>query len=603
MLILALLPLGCMAQNQASLKNHPVNFSQVSIDDAFWSPRLKTHADVTLKACMDQGEFKTHRVANFAIAAGMEEGEFDGYFYDDSDLHKMLEGASYALQNHPDAALDARIDRIIEKVAKAQREDGYLDTYFILGDYSKRWTDMNLHEMYICGHLIEAGLAHYNATGKKSLLNVAIKFADHLVDTFGGGKRNWVPGHPEIELALIKLYDQTGEKKYLDLSKQLIDSRGNGYGTWSEENREYYLDLYKVKDLEKIHGHAVRGMYLFTAMADYAAETGDTEYLDALERLWNNVVNTRMYVTGGIGSSARNEGFTYDYDLPNKDAYCETCASVGMVLWNQRMNMLKGDGKYIDILEKCMYNGALAGISLSGDRFFYVNPLESDGNHHRQEWYGCACCPSQISRFLPSIGGYIYATSSDALWVNLYIGSSAEMTVGKNKVKITDVTNYPWDGGVRLSVNPSKAGRFNLKLRIPGWCKDYSITVNGKAIDYSVNLGYAQINRKWRKGDKVEINFSMPVEVVSADPRVKADVGRRAITRGPLVYCIEQVDNANIADAALTAGTSYEVSEEKDLLGGVNTITAKEAGLKFIPYYAWDNREAGKMLVWVKYNE
>ncbi len=584
-------------------KNEPVNFSQVKITDNFWLPRIDKHAEVTLPACIHQCEVETQRVKNFAIAGGLEQGEFKGLVYDDSDLYKMIEGCSYSLMNHPNPELEKKLDDIIAKIASAQQEDGYLMTYFILGNLNERWTNMDKHEMYCCGHLIEAAIAYYNATGKRSLLDVAIKYADHIDHTFGEGKKIWVPGHQEIELALVKLYRQTKDERYLKLSNWLLEQRGHGYGDW--EAKDYYQDLVPVRQLSKISGHAVRAMYMFTGMADLASITKDTAYVHALDRLWDDVIYTKMYATGGIGSSRKNEGFTEDYDLPNAEAYCETCASVGMVYWNQRMNMLKGDGKYVNILEKAMYNGALAGISLSADRFFYVNPLESDGTHHRKPWYGTACCPSQISRFLPSVGNYVYATSSDALWVNLYIASETNVKIDGMPLAIKQATNYPWEGKVQFTLNPDQKKTFTLKLHLPDWCKNYTLSVNGKECKPAEEMGYLLINRAWQQGDEVTFDMAMPVEVVSADPRVKANVGKRCLQRGPLVYCMEEIDNPQYENAVLLPSMNYMTAFEPDLLNGVVTITAVNGDdtYKFIPYYAWDNREPGKMKVWVDYTK
>ena len=588
--------------NADNLRNHPVGFSNVTVEDSFWKPRLDKLSEVTVPFCLDQCTRQTHRVDNFAVAAGVREGSFEGLFYDDSDLYKMIEGASYSLQNSPDKTLESRLDSIIALIAGAQAKDGYINTFYTLKKPGERWTDMDKHEMYCGGHLIESGIAFYQATGKRSLLDVACRFADYLVSVFGPGKRDWVPGHPEIELALIRLYHETGKKDYLDLAHFLLEERGRGKADWKAY--DYYIDRVPVSELEKIGGHAVRAMYLFTGMADYAATSGDTSYYAALDRLWDNVVNTKMYLTGGIGSSRHNEGFTEDYDLPNKDAYCETCASVGMVMWNQRMNMLKGESRYIDVLERAMYNGALAGISLSSDRFFYVNPLASDGNHHRQPWYGTACCPSQISRFLPSIGGYVYATSEDALWVNLYVSGKVEAEVSGRKVSFTQKTGYPWNGTVLMTVSPEKKGRFAVKLRIPGWCEDWSVSVNGEKADFTLRDGYAVLDRKWKKGDEIALEMDMPVKVVAADPRVKANVGRRAVQRGPLVYCTEQADNPDYESVKLTSKDVFECTYEPGTLGGVCVITASsgDRSVKFVPYYAWDNRTSGKMDVWLRYD-
>lgn len=587
------------SQLKAQTKNTAVNFSQVKITDHFWQPRLKSHVDVTLPACIAQED---QRIKNFAVAGGTDTG-YKGLVYDDSDLYKMIEGASYSLINNPNPALEQKLDEIIGKIAHAQRKDGYLMTYFLCGDTTKVFTNMDKHELYCAGHLIEAGIAFYKATGKQSLLDVAIKYANKIDNTFGPGKREWVPGHPEIELALVKLYRVTGDKRYLTLSKWLIEQRGHNHGDW--DDKTYYLDEMPVEQLSEIQGHAVRAMYLFTGMADIETVTGDTSYLAALDRLWDNVVNRKMYLTGGIGSSKANEGFEGDYVLPNKDAYCETCASVGMVMWNERMNMLKGDAKYADVMERSMYNGALAGISLHGDRFFYVNPLESDGNHHRKPWFGTACCPSQISRFLPSIGNYIYATSEDAIWINLFIGSETTIPISGTKVALSQETNYPWDGDVKICINPDKEGVFTLKLRLPGWCDKYTLKINGHNVKPDINKQYLSLNRTWKKGDVIDFNMDMPVKMVAADPLVKDDYGKRAIQRGPLVYCMEECDNkVNYDSAKLSGKTTFTTQYDKNLLEGVVTITASDesGAYHFIPYYAWDNRQPGKMKVWVDYN-
>ncbi len=592
------------SESDTLLKNVPVDFSEVEVCDDFWKPRMILQADVTVPFCLDQCCSHTSRVRNFRIAAGMEEGERKGLFYDDSDLYKMIEGAAYSLRNRKNSELEARLDSIIAAVAGAQMSDGYIDTYYILAHPGERWTDMDKHEMYCCGHLIEAGIAYFHSTGKRQLLDVACRFADHIAERFGEGKREWVPGHPEIELALVKLYRETGKKDYLDLAHFLLEQRGKGKADWGEHT-EYYVDAQPVAEMDRICGHAVRCMYLFTGMADYAAQTGDGTYIPALDRLWDDVVLRKMYQTGGIGSSRHNEGFTEAYDLPNEDAYCETCASVGMVMWNQRMNMLKGESRYADILERSMYNGALAGISLSSDRFFYVNPLASSGDHHRKPWYGTACCPSQISRFLPSVGGYVYSVSDDSIWINLFVGSGTEVSVAGTSVSLSQTTRYPWDGSVTVSVVPERAKRFGVRIRIPGWCTGWSLKVNGVPADFILEDGYAVIDRKWRRGDTVLLDMDMPVRVEAADPRVKADEGRRSICRGPLVYCIEEADNPEFDKAVLKADADFEVEYDPGLLGGVCSITAVQDGgdLKFIPYYAWDNRDPGRMEVWVRYDE
>ena len=596
---------SCAGEKEAGTmkKITPVNFSEVKIIDNFWSPRLKNHKDVTLGVCIDQIEKQTGRIRNFENAA-LKQGNHSGIYFDDSDVYKALEGMAYSLQNNPDPVLEAKCDEWIAKFAAAQEKDGYINTYYTLTGLDKRWTEMDKHEMYCAGHMIEAGVAYYNVTGKRDLLDVCIKMADHMMTQFGPGKRDWVPGHEEIELALVKLYQATGEKKYLDFSEWLLDERGKGLGANNGEpwDAAYHQDDKPVREMTDIAGHAVRAMYLYCGMADVAAYTGDQGYIDALNRLWDDVVLRNMYITGGIGQSAHNEGFTEDYSLPNLTAYCETCASVGMVYWNWRMNQFTGDGKYVDVMERSMYNGALAGISLNGDRFFYVNPLESLGDHHRKAWYGCACCPSQICRFLPSIGNYIYGVSNDEVWVNLYIGSQASVKYGKKDLTLTQETNYPWEGAVKITIGAKSPVNAEMRLRIPGWCKSYTVKVNGAEVKPLVESGYAVLPGKWSDGDAIELNMDMPVEVVAADPRTKEDEGMRAIQRGPIVYCIEEADNKDgFDDLKISENADFTTAFEKDLLNGVVTIDAKvgDRTLKYIPYYSWDNREAGKMKVWV----
>lgn len=589
-------------------KIEQVEFSQVKINDGFWSPRLKKHATTTLAVCIDQIENQTGRIRNFENAA-KGSGEHSGIFFDDSDVYKAMEGIAYTLINNPDSELEKKADEWIDKFAAAQQPDGYINTYYTLTGLDGRWKNMDKHEMYCAGHMIEAGVAYYQATGKRKLLDVCIRMADHMMSLFGPDKRHWVPGHEEIELALVKLYKATDDGRYLDFANWLIEERGHGHGTMGGEgewNPFYYQDEKPVREMTDIAGHAVRCMYLYCGMADVAALKQDTGYMDTMHRLWDDVVLRNMYVTGGIGSSRHNEGFTEDYDLPNLDAYCETCASVGMVYWNQRMNHLTGDAKYIDVLERSMYNGALAGISLSGDRFFYVNPLASKGDHHRQAWYGCACCPSQISRFLPSIGNYVYGTSEDAVWVNLYIGNTTELSAAGQTVTLQQETNYPWDGHVKITLaNVKENLNTALKLRIPAWCKQYTLSVNGKEFaNTPIDKGYAVIERKWKTGDEITLAMDMPVEAVAADPNVKENVGKRALQRGPLVYCLEETDGKeNFDSMKLSGNTKFDLFTLDILLDGATIIHAADGDGKvnFIPYYAWDNREAGRMKVWIDY--
>ena len=603
---------GCQTSKE-DIKEQPlkmieqIDFSHVKINDNFWSPRLSKHVSATLPVCIDQIENQTGRIRNFENAA-KGEGEHSGIFFDDSDVYKALEGMAYSLINNPDPELEKKADEWIDKFAAAQQPDGYINTFYTLTGLDKRWTNMDKHEMYCAGHMIEAGVAYYQATGKRKLLDVCIRMTDHMMSQFGPGKRHWVPGHEEIELALVKLYQTTQEQKYLDFAYWLLEERGHGHGTMGDEGKwdpVYYQDIVPVRRLTDISGHAVRCMYLYCGMADVAALKNDTGYIAAIDRLWDDVVHRNMYITGGIGSSRDNEGFTEDYDLPNLDAYCETCASVGMVLWNQRMNQLTGDSKYIDILERSLYNGALAGISLGGDRFFYVNPLESKGDHQRQEWYGCACCPSQLSRFLPSIGNYIYASSDDALWVNLYIGNTGQIRIGETDILLTQETDYPWDGSVKLTISTSQPLEKEIRLRIPNWCKTYDLSINGKRINVSEKKGYAVI-KDWKSQDVIALDMDMPVEIVAADPHVKENFGKRAIQRGPLVYCMEEIDNPEYFDQIqLSPSTTFQTAFVSDILNGIKTIktNGRAQSATFIPYYAWDNRKAGKMRVWIPYNE
>ncbi len=618
-------------------KLEPVNFSKVDITDAFWKSRIDKISTATLPACIEQTEVKTPRIRNFEIATGMREGQFEGIFYDDSDVFKALEAIAYSLKNNPDPELEKKADEWIDKIAAAQLEDGYINTYYTLNGLDKRWIDMSMHEDYNGGHLIEAAVAYYQTTGKRKLLDVAIRFADHFDSLFGPGKRNWVTGHQELELALVKLYKVTNEKRYLTLADWLLDQRGRklAYGyTWTSwKDTAYAQDVVPVKQQTEITGHAVRAMYLYTGAADVAAHTGDEEYMHAMHAVWEDVVHRNFYITGGIGSSGRNEGFSVDYDLPNMQAYCETCASVGMVFWNQRMNALTGDSKFIDVLERSLYNGAQSGLSLNGDRFFYGNPLASTGTHFRREWFGTACCPANIARLTASVGDYIYAHTDDALYVNLFIGSNTQLRLNKSDVAVSMETNYPIDGNVKIKVSPPSKTMFDIYVRIPGWVKDepvpgklysfnhsaplsYTMMVNGKEIPYEYKHGYAVISMEWENGDVIDIYFPMEVKEVVADERVKQNIGRVALQRGPLVYCVEGADNQGKAwNFVLPENTEYSISFQPDLLGGVVTIqfqapvvSIDETGqnvrtspetITAIPYFTWANRGQNEMQVWL----
>ena len=584
---------------------YPVSFEQITIDDSFWNPRLDAHSNATLETCIAYLQDLTPRISNFEKAAGLKEGKMEGVNWDDSDVFKVMEGIAYSLVKNPNPEYENLLDRWISLIEKAQEPDGYLNTYFTLNEPEKRWTDMGNSEAYCGGHMIEAAVAHHRATGKKTFLNIAIRYANHVDSIFGPGKRHWVTGHQEIELALVKLYRETGDKKYLDLSHWFLEERGHGHGKGDQWLDPKYgakqaQDDVPVSKITGTTGHAVRAMYLFSGMADVAMEKNIPAYAEALERVWDIVVHRNMYVTGGIGSAGHIEGFSTDYDLPNKEAYCETCASIGMVLWNYRMNLLTGNAKYADIMERSLYNGTLSGVSLKGDKFFYVNPLETDGHHHRQKWFSCACCPTNIARAIPSVGNYIYATDEQGIFVNLYMGNRAEIELGTNEVILVQKTNYPWNGQVKLTVNPSVKSKFAIRLRIPEWCKNYEITINGKKLKASmIEKGYACIERKWKANDQINLDLTMTVEEVVADSRVKANEGKRAIQRGPIVYCAEETDNKNM-NFVLKKDNQYNIVNGTGILEGMTLIETGNGSDKliFVPYFAWDNRVPGRMKVW-----
>jgi DUF1680 family protein len=614
-----------------------INFSKVTVDDAFWKPRMEKVAEITIPVCMDQTEIKTPRIRNFEITAGLRKGDFEGIFYDDSDVFKALEAIAYSLKVKNNPEIEKRADGWIDKIAAAQQPNGYLNTFYTLKEPDKKWTDMSMHEDYNGGHLIEAGVAYFNATGKRKLLDVAIKFADHFDSLFGPDKRHWVTGHQELELALVKLYKTTGNKKYLNLADWLLSERGHkhavGY-TWTDwRDTAYAQDVLPVKQQTQITGHAVRAMYLYTGAADVAAMTGDGEYFKAMKTVWEDVVHRNMYVTGGIGSSGSNEGFSVDYDLPNEKAYCETCASVGMVFWNQRMNALSGNAQYIDVLEKVLYNSALDGLSFEGDRFFYGNPLASNGQHFRKEWFGTACCPSNIARLVASLGDYIYGVSEKDIYVNLFIGSSTSLTIQDTKVELRQITSYPWNGKVSLEVKPSKKSSFTLRIRIPGWLKGQAvpgdlyqfkeikqvqlpILLNGVSVPYTEESGYALIEREWKMGDIITFELPMDIKRVTARPELKAANNRVALQRGPLIYCVEGTDNEGKAwNFILPDNEAIKANFDEKMLGGLMKlqfsaptvkisadgldVSTSKQNITAIPYFSWCNRGQTAMQVWL----
>lgn len=608
---------------------------------------------------------KSHSMENFRIAAGQSDGEYDGMVFQDSDLAKWLEAAGYALENaqhDPDFPADVRrsleqwLREAVDLVAAAQQPDGYLDTYFTVKEPTKRWTNLReAHELYVAGHMIEAGIAVWRGTGDRKLLDVMIRFADYIATVFGPEpeKKHGYPGHQEIELALMKLYRATGEQRFLDLAKYFIDERGGDPNYFDVEasspdfheiwgfsrDHEYQQSHAPVREQSDAVGHSVRAMYQYIAMADLAQETGDQALAAACRRLWESTTERRMYVTGGIGSTRHGERFTTDYDLPNDSAYAETCAAIGLFIFANRMAQLDNDASYVDVAERVLYNGVISGLSLDGEHYFYVNPLEvvpevCDTNgtyahvkYRRQSWYGCACCPPNVARILASLGDYTTRVAGATLYVDLFVNSriSAELDSGTLSLELAG--NYPWDGDVSLTVTEAPSQAVQLAVRLPGWCDQPSLRINGEQVDLEQvsRKGYAVIERVWSRGDQIELELPMPVRLVTADPRVRADYGRIAIQRGPLVYCLEEADNGpNLHAVSLAADPAFDVSYDETLLGGVNVITARGRGLPdhssnpelynatgetpapterkltFVPYYSWANREAGEMIVWVR---
>lgn len=611
-----------------------VPFTSVHVNDNFWAPRIRKNHEVTIPIAIQKCR-ETGRIRNFIRAAKLETGGFCSlYPFDDSDVYKIIEGASFSLQTFPDMHLSLTLDTLIYYISRAQEPDGYLYTNRTIDSTKlhawvgkKRWEkDPELsHELYNLGHLYEAAVAHYQATGKRTLLDVAIKSANLVYTDFIGKQLPYYPGHQVIEMGLVKLYRVTGEKKYIELAQYMLDIRKGG--------DEYNQAHKPVTEQDKIVGHAVRATYMYSGMADVTAINGNTGYTDALTKIWDDLLKTKFYLTGGIGSGGDNEGFGDPYYLPNMMAYCETCASISNVFWNYRMFLLHGESKYFDVLERTLYNALLSGVSLSADHFFYPNPLESRGHHERSEWFGCACCPSNICRFIPSIPGYIYAQDEKDIYVNLYIQNDAEIDFGGRNIKLRQTTNYPWNGQINITVTLAKAVEFGIALRIPGWATGqalptdlyqfikssippFTITVNGKPAKYMMKNGYAVIKNKWRNGDEIVLNLPMPLQKVKANPLVEADRNRLALQRGPLVYCTEWPDNekGHVMNLILDSMATLKAVFKPALLGGVEVITGitkiatrtdigtkaeKKQSFTAIPYYAWANRGAGEMLVWM----
>jgi uncharacterized protein len=640
---LALIACPLFAQRDYPVK--PVPFTAVHVTDAFWAPRIETNRKVTIPFAFQKDE-ETGRVDNFIRAAKALRGEpFDnhkppGYPFDDTDVYKVIEGASYALSVAPDPKLDAYVDGLIAKIAAAQEPDGYLYTARTIDPLNphrwagpRRWMleSVDSHELYDLGHLYEAAVAHYQATGKRTLLDIAIRTADLLDRTFGPGKQIIWPGHQITEMGLAKLYRATGEQRYLDLAKFLLDARGPDGRQGS--GRTYNQSHKKVVDQDEAVGHAVRATYMYSGMADVAALTGDTAYVGAIDKIWDNVAGKKLYITGGIGATGAGEAFGANYELPNMTAYNETCAAVGNDYWNHRLFLLHADAKYIDVMERTLYNGLISGVSLDGKTFFYPNPLESNGQHARSPWFGVACCPGNITRFMASVPGYVYAHRGDAIWVNLYMANNAEVKLDNGRrVKLAQETRYPWDGAVKIVVTPDQAAPLTVHVRIPGWARNEpvasdlyafadksdaaaTVKVNGKAVAMQLDKGYVTLTRTWKAGDTIELSLPMPVRRVVANSLVAADRSRVAIERGPIVYAAEWVDNPNgkVRNLVLPPTARLTAAFRPDLLNGVTVVKGRAVALAYdaqgkvareeqdftaIPYYAWANRGRGQMMVW-----
>jgi len=627
---------SCASEKRQSAPGYPITpvpFTDVKVSDGFWGQRLKASREVTIPLAFSKCE-ETGRYQNFVEARQQMDADHDlgfnvvGFPFDDTDIYKTIEGASYILQTYPDPKLEAYIDSVLVIVAAAQEPDGYLYTARTRNPErphawsgKERWAQIeDSHELYNLGHMIEGAIAHYQATGKRNFLDIAIKFADCVCREIGPGEGQQVkvPGHQIAEMALAKLYTVTGDRKYLDEAKFFIDMRGHG-----EKGSNPYRQSHKpVTEQDEAVGHAVRAEYFYSGVADVAALTGEQSYIDAIDRIWDNMVSKKTYITGGVGSLHGGEAFGANYQLPNLSAYCETCAAIGNVYTNYRMFLLHGDSKYYDVLERSLYNALIDGVSLDGGTFFYPNPLESDGSHEREPWFGCACCPSNICRFIPSVPGYVYAVKDGALYVNLYMANTMDVKVEGKEVSLSQTTDYPWNGDITLKVERNAHRKpFALKLRIPGWVRGevmpgglYHYT-DGKQLSYSIDIngveaegtltadGYFTIERSWSEGDVVSVHFDMEPRTVEADPQVEADLGRLAVERGPLVYCAEWPDNDfSVREATVPADAPFKAVPQPGKLYGITELVAStdQGTLTLIPYYSWAHRGKGEMNVWFK---
>jgi len=603
-----------------------------------------------------EGAEPSHCLRNFRVAAGREAGAFSGYVFQDSDLAKWLEAVAYSLRWHPDPALEAVADGAIQAVVDAQQPDGYMDTYYIINGLDRRWTNLkDNHELYVAGHMIEAAVAYYRATGKRALLDAALKLVAHIDSVIGpeAGKLQGYPGHPGIELALMRLYEVTNDPRHLRLAEYFVRQRGQSPLYFEQEDAkngnafywkdspfryQYYQAGKPFLEQRDAEGHAVRAMYLYSGAADVARATGDAELADTCRRLWRSAVHRRMYVTGAVGSSEYGEAFTFDYDLPNDTAYGETCASIGLVFFARRMLALEAKGEYADVMERALYNGVLSGMQLDGRRFFYVNPLEvvpeaceKDGRKRhvrprRQRWFGCACCPPNLIRLPASLEDYLYTVEGEHVFIHLYAGGAAGLEIAGRQVGLRVETRYPWEGRVAVTVATGAPVTFALHLRLPGWCRGYGLEVNGEALDAEPRDGYIAVSRTWRDGDRLTLDLPMPVRLVRANPRVRENVGRLAVARGPVVYCVEEADNGPDLHRLRLGGArseDFDVRWRPEKLGGIMELSCpglregeeapedalygedfgrddRRARLTFIPYYSWANRQTGEMRVWVR---
>ena len=624
----------------------PIAHSAVSFSGGFWESWVDTVRQVTVPSQhrrLDEEGFL--EVLNFReppapLVRPIQPSGLSMQHFFDSDFGKWIEAASYTLKTHPNPELEAKIDEIVAKLEDGQMADGYLNSWFIRREPEKRWTNLrDLHEMYSMGHLLEGAVAYYDATGKRRFLDVMLRLVDHIIATFGPepGQLRGYDAHEEIEVALIKLYRVTNDPRHLKLAKFFIDERGQMPSYFDEEARkrgedpkDYVFKSYSysqahmpVREQSQVVGHAVRATYLFSAMADVAAETGDTSLLAACDRLFDNLTTRQLYVTGGFGPGHSNEGFTQEYDLPNDTAYAETCAAVALAFWGHRMAQIELDGRFTDHVELVLFNGALSGISRDGEHYFYDNVLESTGANRRWKWHYCPCCPTNIARLIASLGSYFYTMKGDELAVHLYAANTAELELDGTPITLSQETRYPWEGDIALHVSPASPKRFTVRLRVPGWCRKAAFSVNGETVTPEIVKGYASFSREWQAGDVIRIGFDMPVERLYANPRVRQDVGRVALKRGPVVYCLEEVDNGTAPQRlALDPDAPIEARFDPDLLGGATVLTGTASRLvdkdwgtalyrpssptiqpttfTAIPYHLWANRQEGGMQVWVR---